>query len=139
MERKLLEWLFGWEGRGERKLVGSGCFLPGPTKNQSSQIGEIIGEKTRSLLLVAFGQIYPSIHSGRLGFLASSFFGIFLDVAFFFFLLLLIFFFSFSGRCLFFFFFLSLFSSVLLVFVFFFFRKQFWINFLTFCILFFSF
>ena len=113
MERKLLEWLFGWEGRGERKLVGSGCFLPGPTKNQSSQIGEIIGEKTRSLLLVAFGQIYPSIHSGRLGFLASSFFGIFLDVAFFFFLLLLIFSFSFSGRCLFFFFFVSfLFSFV---------------------------
>ena len=54
-ERKWLEGVFSWEGREERKLVGSECFLLGPTKTQSPQIREIIGEKTRwlcSLLLL---------------------------------------------------------------------------------------
>ena len=104
---EVVVWLGGERerGEGERKLVGSWCFLPGPTKNQSSQIGEIIGEKTRSLLLVAFGQIYPSIHYGRLGFWLLFFFFFFfwhfsrrclLHLSFIinFFLL------SFSGRCL---------------------------------------
>ena len=67
-------WLGG--ERGE-KTGGVWVFSPGAHQNQSSQIGEIIGEKTRSLLLVAFGQIYPSIHSGRLGFLASFFLAFF--------------------------------------------------------------
>ena len=29
------EWVFGWEGEGERKVVEHNCFLSGPTKIQS--------------------------------------------------------------------------------------------------------
>ena len=45
VRRKWLKWLFGWEESGERKLVGPEVFLPEPTKTQSLQIVEIIGEK----------------------------------------------------------------------------------------------
>ena len=45
VRRKWLKWLFGWEESGERKLVGPEAFLLEPTKTQSLQIVEIIGEK----------------------------------------------------------------------------------------------
>ena len=53
VERKWLKWLFGWEESGERNLVGLGVFFS-PTKIQSLQIVEIIGEKTLWMFWVFF-------------------------------------------------------------------------------------
>ena len=43
--RELLGEVFGWKGEGKGILVGPKSFLSWPTKIQSPQIGEKIGEK----------------------------------------------------------------------------------------------
>ena len=50
-ERKWVGRVFGWEGEGERKVMGSNCFLSGSTTIQSLQNGEKMGEKMRKIEL----------------------------------------------------------------------------------------
>ena len=61
-------WLERWENG---ILVRSGCFLPRPTKNQSLQFGEKMGEKRGTLLQRT---ILPPFHIGSFFFFFYPFF-----------------------------------------------------------------